>query len=62
LHFGIVCLKRLNYDRKQLEDRRAQAENDLRDVVVWSNERLMKWVASIGLRVSLFSDLDGACG
>ncbi|XP_023029525.1 PTPRF interacting protein alpha isoform X4 [Leptinotarsa decemlineata] len=50
LHYGISCLKRLNYDRNALEDRRKNCENTLSDVLVWSNERLIKWVASIGLK------------
>lgn len=50
LQFGISCLKRVNYDRKQLEDRRRNCENELADVLVWSNERVMRWVSSIGLK------------
>ncbi|TNN72138.1 Liprin-alpha-3 [Liparis tanakae] len=44
LHYGIMCLKRLNYDRKELERRRDE------NVMVWSNERVMCWVQSIGLK------------
>lgn len=50
LQFGISCLKRLNYDRKQLEERRKIAENNLVDLLVWSNERLIRWVSSVGLK------------
>ncbi|KAL1131999.1 hypothetical protein AAG570_011609, partial [Ranatra chinensis] len=50
LQFGISCLKRLNYDRKQLEERRRASDNELVDVLVWSNERVMRWVSSIGLK------------
>ncbi|KAK6640907.1 hypothetical protein RUM44_012605 [Polyplax serrata] len=50
LQCGISCLKRLNYDRKQLEDRRKVAENSLVDVMVWSNEQIIRWVSSIGLK------------
>ncbi|KAF4533470.1 hypothetical protein B566_EDAN001199 [Ephemera danica] len=50
LQFGISCLKRLNYDRRQLEERRKGCENELTDVLVWSNERVIKWVISIGLK------------
>lgn len=50
LHYGISCLKRLNFDRHALEDRRKNSENSSTDVLVWSNERLIKWVASIGLK------------
>uniref|UniRef100_A0A1B6E9A2 SAM domain-containing protein n=1 Tax=Clastoptera arizonana TaxID=38151 RepID=A0A1B6E9A2_9HEMI len=50
LQFGISCLKRINYDRKQLEDRRRASDNDLKDVLVWSNERVIRWVSTIGLK------------
>lgn len=50
LQFGISCLKRLNYDRQALEDRRKLCENEVRDVLVWSNERVIRWVSSIGLK------------
>ncbi|CAG7721128.1 unnamed protein product [Allacma fusca] len=50
LQFGIACLKRLNYDRKLLEERRRACENENTDLLVWSNERVMKWVQSIGLK------------
>lgn len=52
LQYGISCLKRLNYDRNALEDRRKNCENALADVLVWSNDRLIRWVATIGLKVS----------
>ncbi|KAL1506436.1 hypothetical protein ABEB36_005806 [Hypothenemus hampei] len=48
--FGISCLKRLNYDRNLLEERRKNCENTNSDVLVWSNDRLIRWVASIGLK------------
>lgn len=51
LQFGISCLKRLNYDRKQLEERRRASDCELQDVLVWSNERVIRWVSSIGLKV-----------
>ncbi|XP_055087548.1 liprin-alpha-2 isoform X2 [Periophthalmus magnuspinnatus] len=50
LQYGIMCLKKLNYDRKELERRREHSQHDLRDVLVWSNERVIRWVQSIGLR------------
>ncbi|KAM5131820.1 liprin-alpha-3 [Mantella aurantiaca] len=50
LHYGIMCLKRLNYDRKELERRREESQNQIKDVMVWSNERVMCWVQSIGLK------------
>jgi hypothetical protein len=53
LQYGISCLKRLNYDRKQLEERRKASENDLIDVLVWSNERVIRWITHIGLKVNV---------
>uniref|UniRef100_A0A8C2CTG0 PTPRF interacting protein alpha 3 n=1 Tax=Cyprinus carpio TaxID=7962 RepID=A0A8C2CTG0_CYPCA len=50
LHYGIMCLKRLNYDRKELERRRDESQHQNKDVMVWSNERVMCWVQSIGLK------------
>ncbi|KAF2361499.1 Sterile alpha motif domain [Trinorchestia longiramus] len=50
LQFGITALKKLNYDRVALEDRRRNSEEEITDVLVWTNERVMKWVASIGLK------------
>lgn len=51
LQYGISCLKRLNYDRQQLEERRRVAESANVDVLVWSNDRVIRWVQSIGLKV-----------
>lgn len=53
LQYGILCLKRLNYDRNSLEDRRKNVENALSDVIVWSNDRVIKWISSIGLKVDI---------
>uniref|UniRef100_A0A7N8WQ32 PTPRF interacting protein alpha 3 n=1 Tax=Mastacembelus armatus TaxID=205130 RepID=A0A7N8WQ32_9TELE len=50
LHYGIMCLKRLNYDRKELERRREESIHQNKDVMVWSNERVMCWVQTIGLK------------
>ncbi|XP_040158024.1 liprin-alpha-1 isoform X6 [Anopheles arabiensis] len=50
LQFGISCLKRLNYDRAALEERRKASENSLSDVLVWTNDRTMRWVQSVGLK------------
>ncbi|KAM9831534.1 liprin-alpha-1 isoform 5-T5 [Neosynchiropus ocellatus] len=47
---GVMCLRRLNYDRKELERKREDSQMDLKDVLVWSNERLISWVQSIGLK------------
>lgn len=53
LQYGISCLKRLNYDRTALEERRKGSENAVADVLVWSNDRVIRWVNNIGLKVSL---------
>ncbi|XP_037112420.1 liprin-alpha-3 [Syngnathus acus] len=50
LHYGIMCLKRLNYDRKELERRREDSVHHNKDVMVWSNERVMCWVQTLGLK------------
>ncbi|XP_053304750.1 liprin-alpha-1 isoform X9 [Spea bombifrons] len=47
---GIMCLRRLNYDRKELERRREESQNEIKDVLVWSNDRIIQWVLSIGLK------------
>ncbi|KAM3854054.1 liprin-alpha-1 isoform 2-T2 [Vipera latastei] len=47
---GIMCLRRLNYDRKELERRREGSLNEIKDVLVWSNDRMIHWVVSIGLK------------
>lgn len=53
LQYATLLLKRLNYDRRLLEERRRQADSDpeSRDVLVWTNERVIRWVAAIGLKV-----------
>ncbi|XP_059832054.1 liprin-alpha-1-like isoform X5 [Hypanus sabinus] len=50
LHCGIMALKRLNYDRKELERRREEGQHEIKDVMVWTNERVIRWVQSIGLK------------
>ena len=71
LQYGIKCLKLLNYDRDLFESRRKEAEKGSKDVLVWSNDRLSKWVVDIGLKVrfhfskhglpmSLYLSLDSA--
>ncbi|KAK5873575.1 hypothetical protein PBY51_018608 [Eleginops maclovinus] len=47
---GVMCLRRLNYDRKDLERRREHSQMDLQEVMVWSNERVISWVQAIGLK------------
>ncbi|XP_054626056.1 liprin-alpha-1 isoform X5 [Dunckerocampus dactyliophorus] len=47
---GVMCLRRLNYDRKELERRREESQLEFNDVLVWSNERVINWVQAIGLK------------
>lgn len=47
-------MKMINYDREQLEVRRRNCESsgEIKDVIVWSNDRMIKWVIEIGLKVN----------
>ncbi|KAM9317950.1 liprin-alpha-1 isoform 2-T2 [Pholidichthys leucotaenia] len=47
---GVMCLRRLNYDRKELERRREESQLEHRDVLVWTNERVVSWIQAIGLK------------
>uniref|UniRef100_UPI0037E981E5 liprin-alpha-1 isoform X9 n=1 Tax=Semicossyphus pulcher TaxID=241346 RepID=UPI0037E981E5 len=47
---GVMCLRRLNYDRKELERRREESQVELQEVLVWSNERVIGWIQAIGLK------------
>ncbi|CAL8352515.1 unnamed protein product [Merluccius merluccius] len=47
---GVMSLRRLNYDRMELERRREEAQLESDDVLVWSNERVISWVQAIGLK------------
>uniref|UniRef100_A0A0F8B665 Liprin-alpha-1 n=1 Tax=Larimichthys crocea TaxID=215358 RepID=A0A0F8B665_LARCR len=47
---GVMSLRRLNYDRKELERRRDESQMELQEVLVWSNERVVSWVQAIGLK------------
>ncbi|XP_018651116.1 lip-related protein (liprin) alpha [Schistosoma mansoni] len=49
LYYGIMCLKRLDYDRSEIERRREACQNSLNDLLVWSNDRVIAWLKSIGL-------------
>ncbi|XP_077695258.1 liprin-alpha-4 isoform X6 [Eretmochelys imbricata] len=50
LQYGIMCLKRLNYDRKELQRRREESQHEIKDVLVWTNDQVIHWIQSIGLR------------
>ncbi|XP_062936095.1 LOW QUALITY PROTEIN: liprin-alpha-1-like [Cynocephalus volans] len=47
---GMMCLRRLNYDRKELERKREESQHEVKDVLVWSNDRVIRWILSIGLK------------
>ncbi|XP_031695773.1 liprin-alpha-1-like [Anarrhichthys ocellatus] len=47
---GVMSLRRLNYDRKELERRREESQLELQEVLVWSNERVIGWIQAIGLK------------
>lgn len=53
LQFGITALKKVNYDRMALEERRRGSDDETTDVLVWTNDRVIKWITSIGLKVGL---------
>ena len=50
LHCGMCVLKRLNYNKNELTKRQQECENENKDLLVWSNERIIKWLQSIGLK------------
>ncbi|CAH8538448.1 unnamed protein product [Dicrocoelium dendriticum] len=60
LLYGIVCLKRINYDRVELERRQREASQpDSIDLLVWSCERVQAWLEHIGLK-EYASNLNGS--
>ncbi|XP_050693909.1 liprin-alpha-1-like [Eriocheir sinensis] len=50
LQFGITALKKVNYDRVALDERRRVCEEENSDVLVWTNDRVIKWISFIGLK------------
>ncbi|KAE9555708.1 hypothetical protein FO519_001060 [Halicephalobus sp. NKZ332] len=46
---GVICLGVLKYQKKALDERRKAAENENIDIMIWSNERVIKWCEEIGL-------------
>lgn len=38
LQYGIMCLKRLNYDRKELEKRREESQHEIKGKLVGSGD------------------------
>ena len=54
LQFGIKCLKLINFDRDQLETqwRENESGGGTKNILTWTNDRLIKWVVGIGLKAS----------
>ena len=57
LQFGIKCLKLINFDRDHLEAQWREGDSGsgfgaAKDILVWTNDRLIKWVVRIGLKAS----------
>ncbi|CAF3557983.1 unnamed protein product [Rotaria socialis] len=46
-HYGILVLKRVNYDKKELDRRREESLNENQDVLMWTNERIIQWLTAI---------------
>ncbi|CAF0836944.1 unnamed protein product, partial [Didymodactylos carnosus] len=46
-HYGVMVLKRINYDKKELDRRREESLNENQDVFIWSNERVIHWLQTI---------------
>lgn len=44
-------MKKVNYDRVALDERRRVCEEENSDVLVWTNDRVIKWISFIGLKV-----------
>ncbi|CAF2488093.1 unnamed protein product [Rotaria sp. Silwood2] len=46
-HYGIMVLKRVNYDKKELDRRREESLNENQDVLMWTNERIIQWLTTV---------------
>ncbi|CAF1386925.1 unnamed protein product [Adineta ricciae] len=46
-HYGIMVLKRVNYNKKELDQRREESLNENQDVLMWTNERIIQWLSTI---------------
>lgn len=42
-----MVLKRVNYDKKELDRRREESLNENQDVLIWTNERIIQWLNTI---------------
>lgn len=49
LQCGVKCLGFMNYDRRLLEKRRQMCADESKDLLVWSNDRVITWLKKIGL-------------
>lgn len=49
LQCAVKCLGFMNYDKRLLEKRRQMCADEVKDVLVWSNERLISWLKKIEL-------------
>ncbi|XP_006766762.1 PREDICTED: kazrin-like [Myotis davidii] len=47
---GIELLYQVNFSREALQERRARCETQNTDPVVWTNQRVLKWVRDIDLK------------
>uniref|UniRef100_UPI00358FDD88 kazrin-like n=1 Tax=Myxine glutinosa TaxID=7769 RepID=UPI00358FDD88 len=46
---GMVLLRRVGFNKQVLIERRKQCENEDHDIIVWTNQRVVKWLRSIDL-------------
>jgi len=42
-----MVLKRVNYDKKELDRRREDSLNENQDIIIWTNERIIQWLTKI---------------
>jgi hypothetical protein len=42
-----MVLKRINYNKKELDQRREDSLNENQDVLIWTNERVIQWLSTI---------------
>uniref|UniRef100_A0A671XE64 PTPRF interacting protein alpha 3 n=1 Tax=Sparus aurata TaxID=8175 RepID=A0A671XE64_SPAAU len=52
LHYGIMCLKRLNYDRKELERRREESPQ-LGTSMIYVSKKSFSWVSFLSLSLTV---------
>lgn len=53
LQYGIMCLKRLNYDRKELEKRREESQHEIKGKLVSKLEIKSNLAFALSLRLSV---------